>query len=353
MTRHSRALIPLCDCLRGSLPKDPDWMAILGLANQTLTTTSLMPFVEQFSDSIPADVTQYVRELFERNLMRNRLLAAQLEEAIGSLNQVGVTPILLKGAAMLALAPRTKSATKLMADLDIAVSPDETQTAADALSRIGYQLHAEATPGGQKWYTDWKRSRDVGMIDLHGGLPGPAYFYRDMGDTSRYCELVTVGSGSAYVPTAAFHVLIITIHDQFQDYDYWLGNIDLRHLLDLRDLIQSSDGFDWDLLRSLTPDALARNALETQLISLFSLLGVDIPDELRARWIPRLQHLRRVYQARIPMLRTAFLPLAVLDYSNYRQGVAASQRQADSHRIDKATPARATSLSRRQHYGKV
>lgn len=357
MTKYSRTLIPLCNCLRGVLPEDPDWMGLIGLANQTLTTTSLMPFVEQYADRIPEDVSRYVREMFSRNQMRNDLLAAQLEESIEALNQAGVTPILLKGAAMLAMSPQTKCATKLMSDLDIAVSPNETKMTADALSRIGYQLHAEATPGGQKWYTDWKRSQDVGMIDLHGGLPGPAFFYHEIGDIRRHCELVSVGSGSAYVPSAAFHALIVTIHDQFQDYDYWLGNIDLRHLLYLRDLIQSPNGFDWDLLRALTPDALARNALETQLISLFFLLDVDIPDDFRARWIPRLQHLRRVYQAKLPLLRTAFLPLAVLDYSNYRRGIAANQKHIDAGRTDKAAPMKATSrlvtLSRRQHFGKV
>jgi hypothetical protein len=170
------------------------------------------------------------------------------------------------------------------------------------------------------------------MIDLHEKPPGPAFFYRASGDVKQHCKLIPVGRGSAYVPSPTYQALILTIHDQFQDSDYWTGNIDVRHLLALRDLGNSPEGVDWDKLSFLTPSKLARNALETQLITLSSLLGVDVPARLLKRFVPRLQYRRRLAQAQFPALRPAFLIVALLDYRNYRSGVGAWKAGEVAHR---------------------
>jgi hypothetical protein len=301
-------------------------MSLLGLANQTLTVTSLMDLTVRFKDQIPEDVCIYVREMYERNIIRNDRLAAQLAETVAAINDRGVIPVLLKGAAMLATAPRSRWGAKLMSDLDIMVSPDEVEATLDALYAVDYSMHQQTLPHIKKWFTELKRPIDVGMIDLHRALPGPAFFYRSTGDVKQHCKLTPVGRGFAYVPSATFRALILTVHDQFQDSDYWIGNIDMRHLLDLRDLAQSDEGINWDLLASFTPDKLARNALETQLLALFSLLGVDVPAAMRTRFVPRLQFRRRLIQARFPLLRQMLLPIMAIDLQNYRDGFGASYR---------------------------
>lgn len=321
MTNHSPALLQLCECYRGCVPTNPDWMGLIGLANQTLTTPSLMPLINRCADRIPADVCLYVREIFERNLQRNDRLVAQLTEIIEAINNRGITAVLLKGAALLATAAPEQRGSKLMSDLDIMVSPQEVEETMNGLLSLGYSVDFETPPAMKKWYADLKRPSDVGMVDLHCQLPGPEFFYRPAGDARQYYKLIQVGQGSAYVPSATYHSLIMIVHDQFQDHDYWVGDIDLRHLLDLRYLSGSEDGIDWDLLSSFAPDKLARNALETQLVALHFLLGVDVPAAMRARLIPRLQHKRRLAQARFPMLRGAFLAMAMLDYKNHREGV--------------------------------
>jgi hypothetical protein len=62
-------------------------------------------------------------------------LAVQLVEAVVALNQRGVTPVLLKGAATLATASRERCGTRLMADLDVMVAVDDTETAANPTGR--------------------------------------------------------------------------------------------------------------------------------------------------------------------------------------------------------------------------
>jgi hypothetical protein len=295
-------------------------MAVLALANRTLTTPSLIEFVSRFEQRVPTEVSSYVRTIYERNQTRNDRLAAQLAETVAAINACGTTPVLLKGAAMLATASRDRWGLKLMSDLDIMVSPDEIKTVMAGLLAIGYRLAFQTRPGAEKWFAELTRPSDVGTVDLHLGAPGPEFFYRPAGYLLAHCERKPVGRGFAYVPSATYQALILMVHDQFQDHDYWIGTIDMRHLLELRDLARSDGGIDWDKLASLTPSKLARNALETQLVTLFSLLDVDVPIGMRNRLIPRLQHRRRMIQARFPPARWFLLPTAFLDYRNYRDG---------------------------------
>ena len=328
MASHSTALNNLCTCLRGTLPERVDWVALIGLANETLTTPALIDLVSRFDREIPEDVCAYVRDIYQRNLARNDRLAAQLEETVVAINARGVRPVLLKGAAILTTAAAPRRGTRLMADLDILVAPDQVEATLDALAGAGYETHFETAAHEEKWYVELKRQRDVGMIDLHRSAPGPAYFYRASGQILQHCALISVGRGSAYVPSATYKALMLIIHDQFQDSGYWIGDLDLRHLLELRDLANSQEGIDWDQLASFVSGKLARNAVESQLVALAVLLGVDVPVGMRSRLIPRLQFRRRLTQARFPITRWPLLMTAVLDYPNYRKGPGAEYRTA-------------------------
>jgi len=359
MANHSRSLTQLCECFRGCVPWQADWISLLGLANQTLTTPALMEFTTRFKDQIPEDVCLYIQEMFERNVARNDRLAAQLTETVAAINDRGVTPVLLKGAAMLATAARPHWGSRLMSDLDIMVLPDQIEATLDALFALGYSVYDLTPPDAAKWHMELKRPSDVGMVDLHRQLPGPAFFYRPLGDVRQHCKMMQIGRGSAYIPSATYQALILTIHDQFQDSDYWIGNIDMRHLIELRDLAISPEGIDWEKLAALTSSKLARNALETQLVALFCLLRVDVPTRMRSRFVPRLQHRRRLAQARLPLLRQALMPIAVLDYRNYRKGPGASNKKGttlgnEKWRLPKSGTLRfLLALSRKQRAGKI
>ena len=143
-------------------------------------------------------------------------MRTQLEEAVAALNEREVIPVLLKGAAILATAAPERRATRIMVDLDILVDPDQVETALQALAELDYQSHFRTPPDSRKQYTDLKRARDVGMIDLHQGAPGPDYFYRPSGKLLDHCTPVSVGRGTAYLPTPTFQAFMLIIHDQFQ-----------------------------------------------------------------------------------------------------------------------------------------
>ncbi|WP_245509628.1 nucleotidyltransferase family protein [Bradyrhizobium vignae] len=328
MARHSGALTSLCNCLRGMPPADVEWTSVIGLANQTLTTPALIDFVDKFASVLPQDVCTYIRHIHRRNVLRNDRLLAQLEEAVVAMNGLGITPIMLKGASTLATAPEERRGVRLMSDLDIMVMPDEAATAIAALSAIGYHIEYQTPPESQRWHVELNRLQDVGTIDLQQAAPGPAYLYRSFGHALNHCVPAALGRGRVYVPTPAYRALMLIIHDQFQDYGYWLGDLDLRHLIELRDLNNSAGGLDWMELTSLVPGELMRNAVETQLLALAELLGVEIPRALRSRLIPRLQFMRQLMQARFPATRLPFLAMTALDLGNYRKAASGAQQAA-------------------------
>jgi hypothetical protein len=326
MARHSRSLVALCQCLGGKKPRDPDWLSLLGLANETLTTPFLIDLVDQSNPSVPEDVRAFVQEVYRRNTLRNQRLCSQLEEAVSALNERDVIPVLLKGAANLVTAAPERRPTRVMADLDIVVEPDQMELALQTLAGLGYQLHFQAPADSKKQYADLKRAQDVGMIDLHQTAPGPAYFYRVSGKLLDHCRIAPVGRGAAYIPTPTYQAYMLMIHDQFQDYGYWIGEIDVRHLIELRDLARSSEGIDWDRMISFAPNELVRNAIESQLVALAELFDVDIPADLRGRFIPRLQFKRLLLQARFPLARWPLLAVCLLDYGKYRRGPGAEDQ---------------------------
>lgn len=324
MASASRKLLPLCDCLGGGLPRRGDWKDIIALANHTLTTPSLIACVRSHRAAVPDDVVAYVEELHGRNAIRNERLSAQLEEAVLALNRVEIIPLLIKGAAMLATSPPSARALRLMSDLDLIVRPDEIDAAKKGLAAIGYSVDYESDGQQTKWYADLKRPCDVGMIDLHQAFPDRSFFNRTLDDLRSHLHPVRLGTATALVPSPALRALVLVVHDQFQDYDYWTGHIDLRHLLDLRELLMAPDGPQWDELMAMVSGTLARNAVEARLLLLTTLFDIPWPAHHPKRLVPRLQVRRQLLQARIPPIRYFFLPMGFLDYRSHPRNRAGS-----------------------------
>lgn len=329
MVKPSRALLPLCACFRGDVPPRADWKTLIALANHTLTTPSLMPFVNAQRAEIPMEVATYIEELYARNKKRNERLIVQLEETVLALNGAGITPVLIKGTASLAISAPADRAMRLMSDLDIVVRPDKIDAAMEALAGIGYSIDYEADRRQTKWHADLRRPQDAGMIDLHRAFPAEAYLDWTADDLNAQLRLVRLGAASALVPCPELQASVLVVHDQFQDHGYWTGSIDLRHLLDLKALTVAPGGIRWDFLIAMASSPLVRNALDTQILLLTHLLDVAWPTAHKKRLVPRLQVWRLLLQARHPSLRYLLLPMGLIDLRNHRARPGAAISRAE------------------------
>ncbi|AFL51263.1 hypothetical protein ABIE78_002928 [Sinorhizobium fredii] len=281
MTGNSyRGLLALVACLKGTPPGEVDWDEVIADANRSLTISSLAAAMSLAGAvDIPEDVRSYFSLIYERNAERNSRLSAQLTEAIGCLNGVGVEPIMMKGAALLLGWEHRAVGARLLTDLDILVRPEEIPDAIAALRRIGYEIQFAAGsgswPGNPRYHLPavLARSRDAGAIDLQCRPRGPASFsdVEWLYGRSRRADLDGI---HVHIPSPFVQVVFLILHDQFQDGDYWRGLLDLRHLLDMAQLARSAK-IDWDELRSLFAAGYERNAVDTQIITADALFGLE------------------------------------------------------------------------------
>ena len=216
--------------------------------------------------------------------------------------------MLLKGACTLLTAPESRLGERILYDLDIMVPKERIPRALSCLSEIGYE--ALSYDNGDHAPAALARWQDVGAIDLHIRPPGPEIFHH----SEKLAEsggILPVGKGQAVLPSPTFRALHLIVHDTFHDHRYRNGDFDLRHLVELNELSRMRPGFDWGELGGLLKnDRRARCALEAQLLALRSLFGAeDLPGVPFSHAVPRLQHWRRLHQARHPGFRNFLMSI--------------------------------------------
>ena len=124
MGRRKRNLEALVAALRGEVPaRDCDWMEIVASANRCLVTPALAASLR--GKAIPPDAGQYLALILERNTERNLRLKGQIAEAAQALNGIGVTPVMLKGAAWLLTVEHARVGERIIMDLDVMVPVDD------------------------------------------------------------------------------------------------------------------------------------------------------------------------------------------------------------------------------------
>lgn len=285
MMRRSNALEALIAGLRGCPTDRADWQAVIALANHTLLTPDLFSslLLAGQTDRLPRDVREYLQFVHDCNRERNLRLQAQLGEAVGALNRRGIVPLLLKGAVPLFLSPAGRVPSRMTSDLDLAVEPAEEGPARACLEELGYVEVAGAR--------GMARQQDAGMLEVR---PSRANGFEPP-------KLVQQDGLLANIPPAQSRALHWMEHDLVKEGDYWRGRIDLRHLHDLAQLAQSDD-VDWTALQASVSDQGARNAFDTQLLTLRHFFGTRIPANCAQRPLVRFQHWRRVFTARHPII---------------------------------------------------
>lgn len=340
----------LSACFRGQPPPNVDWDALIPLANESLTTAALAVRISGLSRLVVAeDISTFLAEILRRNIKRNEMLIAQLDEAGKALNSAAIVPVLQKGAAMLLASPESRKG-RMISDLDLIVRRSDLAAAVHVLGQIGYQA---AQPGAcDDQPVILGRSRDAAAIDLHCRPRGPVDFSGDP-ILDRHSSLVVLGErgGRAVLPSPTLQTLYLILHDQFHDGDYWRGYIDLRHMLDIAQLAALPEGIDWDMLKAILATRYARHALAAQAISANRLMGVPIPADLAQAVLPRLQYRRRLMQADHPRLAPLFALLTILTELPPRKHEREEGRSFEK-RV-RRTRLHAQGLMRAKAYGKV
>ena len=164
-------LMQLMSCLNGRPPANVDWTGVIATANRTLTTGTLAQRQRNGrSMALPEDVGSFLAAVDARAAERDRRMREQLAEAVTCLNGANITPMLLKGSAILTT-PDVDARGRLLSDLDLMVPASALACAGEALATIGYIRQTESSDPSVAHI--FARSRDAGTIDLHYRLKTP------------------------------------------------------------------------------------------------------------------------------------------------------------------------------------
>ena len=276
-----------------------DWESIVKIANQQLVSPALWVSLmnKGLDEDLPDELKCYLSGLHNLNLQRNILIKQQAEEIIRSLNEIGIEPILLKGAALLFTNAFTDSGTRILADLDIMVLEADVEKSWKILSALGYRTHEPDAPV-DTWahhQPPMLRDGEPAATELHTQL-----FSRYDGKmvlTAADCfeEAVTIKTKSlCFKILSPTHFIIHNIvHSEVHHRHFYSGIISLRMLLDLAVMSDvQPNAIDWKSIDDKMEEYGIRHIYRSYIHVAATLLDVSVPGDSGPTIVSKL-HLKR------------------------------------------------------------
>lgn len=291
MVNPNSSLETLAALLNGLGSERGHWDGVVEEANRHLVAPALFASLRdrELLGSIPPDVQDYLHFLHGLNAERNRRLTHQTVETLAALNGAGIEPLLIKGSALLMIIPESRLGVRMISDLDLVVRADQVERSVEQLADIGYQpLPDNAGPHAHgKFY----RPSDVGSLDLHLRPPGPAHLFAE--HRSIPSSTHEVHGVRMKLPTPAEWMTQLIVHDMIQDRRLRTGDVNLRRLLDCRELLNLGHFIDWSIVRERLSRGRLALARDLFFLNLQRLVGVKVEGGT-AGFLPKLLYSRQI-----------------------------------------------------------
>lgn len=262
--------------LRARLATPARWPPLVSLAEEHLLLPALWAGLRRHAavDAVPAPLRRHLAErvgdgsvvpvelaledLHDANAERNRALRAQAIEVVQLLRQVGIEPVLLKGAAWLVAGGRDPGE-RVLRDLDLLVSEGSVDGAVEALRVAGYLPIGPDGDATVARSIAWYRERYHHYCPLvRAGSPAPVELHWALGTGAVDVALpaarvrrdaVVAGSEPSpmLTPSLRDHVLLLLLHAQVSDFGQRRAALPLRALHDLALVLrQHEEEIPWD-----------------------------------------------------------------------------------------------------------
>lgn len=266
-----------------------DWRQILRLADKEHMTGAFAAALRRWNLRKP--LPQPVQAALDRRYIMggeiNSRIKRQAEDAIGTLNDVGITPIILKGGLHLFEASPEDLGSRVLRDLDLLVPVESLDEAVHALRGSGYVPDAEQ----EAWtyhYRPMYHPDHIVAIELHI-RPGEQRHFLSIEEA--WAEAVPVAApGLSWMALGPNHRIAHNIfHSEVQDFGYILAALCLRQLYDLARICQRYKAeINWQEI-SARMERHGMNALfRARMYQAVQLLGAPRPsievDGLRSRF---------------------------------------------------------------------
>jgi hypothetical protein len=209
---------------------------------------------------LPEDFCLYLQFVHAENDRRNHALRRQLGQAAVSLNEVGIEPLLLKGAVRLVDGLYPDLGWRFMHDLDLLIPPDRLGQAVACLESLGYCFTRDAAelPPQHRHLPPLTHDDAVAVIELHTNLLDPQEMLPAEHVLAR-SRPVDLDGARVRVPEAADQLVHLLGHDRF-DGDLWRSGMFLLRSIFETTLLCHDDRSLRQLLDRLASTPLARHA---------------------------------------------------------------------------------------------
>lgn len=237
----------------------------------------VMPLPPALRSSLPADHAALVLEegrRFESEQAERTL--AQCRQAIALLNEAGIEPMPLKGAALQMSGPLPETALRWMCDIDLLVPPGRMEAANAALLAQGYR---PAGPAAAHHAAPLVPAEGGAEVELHADMVTPALQPALPTDRVWQAAQPQHRDGLRYfLPGEEDALLHVILHAQEGENSYGLARIPLRRFVDYLFLVERQRGsIDWERLAARAAEARKRRLLEAHLLQAERLFGLPWP----------------------------------------------------------------------------
>ncbi|VAW80813.1 hypothetical protein MNBD_GAMMA13-1937 [hydrothermal vent metagenome] len=230
------------------------WEAVVELANNHLLAPALWISLQKkgLSRELPSDLANYLSDLHGLSIERNIKLREQLLEAVGQLNQSGITPVLLKGAAHLVSSMYADPGVRIMSDIDVLVDRQQTDAAYDCLLGLDYKPDESCLDDyGHDHHhcPPLFRPGDYATVEIHRNLMDGQSKILSASEALADARAVNYEGLAMKVLSPTHRILHNLVHSQLVDAHYMAGVIPLRSLNEVAvESLHASEPPDWKFI---------------------------------------------------------------------------------------------------------
>ena len=254
---------------------------------------------------LPVEMAGLLSAVEELNLERNQAILGELATVAALLNEVGVEPVLLKGAAYCVSGVYVNPVARYLWDVDLLIPEPQLSTAVKALGRNGFEADQfDRLCRFRHHYPALRRPASVpfelhhslGMGICNSLLPAADVFAQSVPQDFRGARI--------RLPSPEHLISHLIMHSQIQDpYRDRIWPL-LRPMYDLTLLRRRFDAeLDWSAIERRFRKAGQSGLLALHLLQVQEVLGVEPPFPIRLAGLTYFRWLRRKFLSAVPALR--------------------------------------------------
>jgi Uncharacterised nucleotidyltransferase len=239
----------ICRCL--AMEKDPgaasivdaeltaghiSWEDLVWMASSNFVLPALYSAFKRNTllHQLPLDLSEYLEEIYQLNLNRNRSILKQAHEIANLFHEAGIEPVFLKGVAYLLQDLYPETGDRVMTDIDILIHPDQIHEAANILYRNGY-VHPQEFAGDDfskhHHLPGFEKPGEVAMVELHHTALAGSYG-KLLQNEDVFSNLTKINGLNASVLSLTDQIILSFVHDQLVDDDYRYRSVLIKGLYD-------------------------------------------------------------------------------------------------------------------------